>query len=108
MTTTDTPLNACPYCGAGQLRSIFRYGCGADALLDRKAAMETRTELCREREARQKAEAEVERLRDAFSHLTNEIECTPKCLSHQANHCDCGRLERAYAISHSIAQNPTK
>jgi hypothetical protein len=52
--------------------------------------------------------AEVERLRDAFSHLANEIECTPKCLSHQADHCDCGRLERAYAISHSIAQNPTK
>jgi hypothetical protein len=54
------------------------------------------------------SQAEVERLRDSFSLLTNEIECTPKCLSHQSDHCDCGRLERAYAISHSIAQNPTK
>ena len=41
----------------------FRYDCGTGSLLDRKASMETRTELCREREARQKAEAEVERLR---------------------------------------------
>ena len=85
-----------------------------------------RSNLCLERKARQKAEddlmrteiemqleidkaeAEVERLRDAFYRLTDEIECTPKCSSHQAGHCDCGRLERAYAISDSIAQNPTK
>jgi len=67
--------------------------------------LQTSQQLERELSA---SKAEVERLRDAFSHLTNEIECNPKCLSHQASHCDCGRLERAYAISHSIAQNPTK
>jgi predicted nuclease with TOPRIM domain len=54
------------------------------------------------------SKAEVERLRDVFSRLTDEIECLPWCNSHQADHCDCGRLKRAYAISHSIAQNPTK
>ena len=54
------------------------------------------------------SKAEVKKLRDAFSRLTDEIECSPKCSSHQADHCDCGRLERAYAISSSIAQNPTK
>ena len=52
--------------------------------------------------------AEVERLRDAFSKLTDEIECTSKCSSHPTNYCDCGRLARAYTISDSIAQNPTK
>jgi uncharacterized coiled-coil protein SlyX len=59
-------------------------------------------------ERAEKAEAEIERMRDAFSYLTDEIECTSKCSSHQADHCDCGRIERAYAISDSIAQNPTK
>jgi len=53
-------------------------------------------------------QSEVERLRDAFSHLTDEIECASKCSSHTTNYCDCGRLARAYAISDSIPQNPTK
>lgn len=56
----------------------------------------------------QKLEAEVERLRDAFSKLTDEIECTPWCTSHEAGRCDCKRLTRAYAISDSISQSPTK
>lgn len=54
------------------------------------------------------AKTEVARLRDAFSRLTDEIECTPKCVSHSGDHCNCGRLERAYEISDSIPQNPTK
>jgi predicted nuclease with TOPRIM domain len=107
--TTDTPLDdACPHCLT------------AEALSDQNTELKTEIEqlniagataveaakLFKQRA--EKAEAEVERLRDAFSHLTNEIECTPKCSSHQADHCDCGRIERAYAISASIPQNPTK
>jgi hypothetical protein len=66
-------------------------------------------EVCAELERELAAsKAEVERLGDAFSHLTDEIECTSKCNSHIMNYCNCERLTRAYAISDSIPQNPTK
>ena len=115
--TTDTPNDACPHCGAFLLTHHTPAYCE-----ERTARKKAESEVERLKngfqgscyccepvgEMNQKLEAEVERLRDAFSHLTNEIECPSKCLSHQGDHCDCGRLERAYAISHSIAQNPTK
>lgn len=65
--TTDTPLNACPHCGAGAIKSLTGYPNITGILKQRECGSvidpfypekETRTELCREREARQKAEAE--------------------------------------------------
>lgn len=72
--TTDTPLDACPHCGAEQKFPFseenagihFRkFSCGfmADAGIFHRPA------LCHEREARQKAESEVER-------LTEQLEST--------------------------------
>ena len=70
MTTTDTPLDACPHCGAGiglqytgkiNPVEIRIATCGTWLL-----PVSERTEICREREKSQKLEAEVERLRSTM------------------------------------------
>ena len=67
--TPDTPLDACPHCGAGEI-SAGEFECGS---LDG----EYRSERCRWRESTNKLEAEVERLKDLLNRALNEIEKTP-------------------------------
>lgn len=70
-TPTETPLAACPHCGAEKDdRAVIALGeiayhCGTYGA--------TRTDLCKEREKSQKLEAEVERLRAEKAELVRII-----------------------------------
>jgi hypothetical protein len=56
--TTDTPLDACPHCGAKYFTGV-EWECGTTPIIDGDTH---RSPLCKEREARQKAEAELQRI----------------------------------------------
>jgi hypothetical protein len=66
--------DACPHCGAMKPRETFRYDCGTCSLLDRKASIETRTELCKEREARLRAKAEVAKTNETLAIVWADFE----------------------------------
>ena len=63
--TTDTPLDACPHCGARWELPEKMFACGthvSPVLPSGRISKAFCSELCDERSARQKADAEVERL----------------------------------------------
>lgn len=88
--STDTPLDACPHCGA-EIRALLddpypeikEYRCGTVNFHP--------SDLCQEREARQKAEAEVEIL---TARLKRSIEIQDEmCTGCRCYHCDDLRME---------------
>ena len=66
MTTTDTPLDVCPDCGARKL-DYTNYICGTTYNI------ESRGNLCLEREKSKKLEAEVERLKEEYEAAAESV-----------------------------------
>ena len=82
--TTDTPLDACPHCGAeARVNQNDTYYCGSWRI---STGGVSRTDQCRALERAEKAETEVERLRAS---LRRAIEIAEKALKGACGEWGC-------------------